>query len=102
MDEAGRVVLTEEQAAALAVDFAAAAAPADPDDLERFTESAHRLGERLRGAVAEAETEAQRAEEELTGIFRVYKMQCDPPNLGPNRATYGPLSAAPHPVPPTP
>ncbi|NYG60777.1 uncharacterized protein YPO0396, partial [Nocardioides daedukensis] len=89
MDEAGRVVLTEEQSAALAADFAAAAAPADPDDLERFTESAHRLGERLRGAVAEAETEAQRAEEELTGIFRVYKMQWDSPNLGATVDSYG-------------
>src|SRR3546814_11754938 len=46
MAEAGRVVLTEEQGAALAADSAAAAAPSDPDATERFPTSTPRHGER--------------------------------------------------------
>ena len=88
MERAGRVTLTEEQDAALAADFAAAAAPGDPDDLERFTETSQRLAERLREAVVDAETELTRVEEELAGIFRVYKMQWDSPNLGATAASY--------------
>ena len=88
MERSGRVTLTEEQDAALAADFAAAAAPGDPDDLERFTETSQRLAERLREAVVDAETELTRVEEELAGIFRVYKMQWDSPNLGATAASY--------------
>ncbi len=88
MERSGRVTLTEEQDAALAADFAAAAAPGDPEDLERFTETSQRLAERLREAVVDAETELTRVEEELAGIFRVYKMQWDSPNLGATAASY--------------
>jgi len=88
MERSGRVTLTDEQDAALAADFAAAAAPGDPDDLERFTETSQRLAERLREAVVDAETELTRVEEELAGIFRVYKMQWDSPNLGATAASY--------------
>lgn len=82
MEASGRVVVTPEQEAALAADFAAAAAPADPDDLDRFPETSHRLAERLRDAVADADAEIRRVDEDLTQIFRVYKFQWDSPNLG--------------------
>lgn len=84
----GRVVLTEEQEAALATEFAAAAQPDDPDDLSRFTETSQRLAERLRGAVAEAEAEIGRVEEELAATFRLYKFQWDSPNLGVSADSY--------------
>ncbi|GAA4107498.1 ATP-binding protein [Nocardioides fonticola] len=89
MESAGRVLLTDEQDAALVADFAAAAAPADPDDLERFTENSQRLAERLRGAVADAEAEIARVDDELAGIFRLYKFQWDSPNLGITAESYG-------------
>ncbi|MBA2953243.1 hypothetical protein GON03_02890 [Nocardioides sp. MAH-18] len=82
MEATGRVAVTEQQEAALAADFAAAAAPADPDDLDRFPETSHRLAERLRDAVADADAEIRRVDEDLTQIFRVYKFQWDSPNLG--------------------
>ncbi|WP_309650745.1 SbcC/MukB-like Walker B domain-containing protein [Nocardioides sp.] len=88
LDGDASVVLTEQQEAALAADFAAAAAPADPADLERFTETSHRLAERLRGAVAVAEAEIKRVEEDLAAIFRVYKFQWDSPNLGATADSY--------------
>lgn len=82
MESSGKVVVTAEQEAALAADFAAAAAPADPDDLDRFAETSHRLSERLRDAVADADAEIRRVDEDLAQIFRVYKFQWDSPNLG--------------------
>jgi len=84
----GAVVLTEEQDAALAAEFAAAAAPADPDDIERFAETSHRLAERLHGAVAEADAEIRRIDEDLAQVFRVYKFQWDSPNLGATADSY--------------
>lgn len=84
----GTVVLTAEQDAALAADFAAAAAPADPDDLERFSESSQRLGDRLRGAVSEADNEIRRVDDELAAIFRMYKFRWDSPNLGGTSESY--------------
>src|SRR3546814_14082312 len=71
MDDARRVVLTEQQAAALAADFAALAAPADPHDLERFSDSVTRLGHRLRGAVASAETADPRAQVQPAGLLQI-------------------------------
>src|SRR5690606_34514153 len=65
MERSGRVTLDEAQDAALTLEFAEAAAPADPEDLDRFAENSQRLSERLRTAVADAEVEGQRAEEEL-------------------------------------
>jgi uncharacterized protein YPO0396 len=88
MEGAGKVVLADEQDAALAADFAAAAAPADPDDLDRFTENSQRLAERLRGAVAEADAEIKRVDDELGAIFRLYKFQWDSPNLGATPESY--------------
>lgn len=85
----GDAVLTEEQEAALASDFRAAAAPADPEDLDRFTESSHRLAERLREAVGDAEAELRRADDELTTVFRAYKLQWESPNLGATPDSYG-------------
>ncbi|WP_364515985.1 ATP-binding protein [Nocardioides sp. LML1-1-1.1] len=86
--EDGAVALSEEQDAALVADFAAAAAPADPDDLHRFTENSHRLGERLRTAVADADTEIKRVDDELALVFRHYKFQWDSPNLGATAESY--------------
>ncbi|MFW6869478.1 ATP-binding protein [Nocardioides sp. CPCC 206347] len=88
MEATGAVELTDEQAAALAADFAAAAAPADPEDLDRFSDNAHRLGERLRGAVGEVEAEIRRCEEDLALIFKHYKFQWDSPNLGGTADSY--------------
>jgi uncharacterized protein YPO0396 len=88
MEDAGEVVLTAEQEAALVVDFAAAASPADPDDLDRFAESSQRLAERLRAAVGDAEAEVRRVDDDLTQVFRLYKMQWDSPNLGATADSY--------------
>ncbi|MXG91027.1 ATP-binding protein [Nocardioides flavescens] len=81
VEDAGTVVLTAEQESDLAAELAAAVAPDDPDDLDRFPVSSQRLSERLRGAVADAETELRRVEDELSQIFRVYTFQWDSPNL---------------------
>jgi uncharacterized protein YPO0396 len=88
MDRNGTAVLGREQDAALAAEFAAAAAPASPEDLDRFSETSQRLAERLRGAVADAEDEIQRADDELAAIFRMYKFQWDSPNLGATPESY--------------
>ena len=84
----GAVDLDDERAASLAAEFAAAAAPADPEDLDRFPESSQRLAERLRVAVGDAESEARRVEEDLATIFRAYKLQWDSPNLGASADSY--------------
>ncbi|CAM3222169.1 SbcC/MukB-like Walker B domain-containing protein [Nocardioides dubius] len=78
----GRLAITDEQSLALAAEFAAAVAPGDPDELERFSENSQRLAQRLHSAVDEAGQEIRRVDEELAGIFRLYKMQWDSPNLG--------------------
>lgn len=88
MTDAGAVVLTEVQEASLAAEFAAAAAPADPEELDRFHETSQRLGERLRAAVGDAEAETARVDDELAGIFRLYKFQWDSPNLGATADSY--------------
>ncbi|QIX27102.1 hypothetical protein ncot_11225 [Nocardioides sp. JQ2195] len=88
MQHSGRAVLTEEQSATLTADFAAASAPADPDDLDRFPENSQRLAERLRDAVGDAHAEIERADDELGAIFRMYKLQWDAPNLGGTTESY--------------
>ncbi|MBM7519977.1 ATP-binding protein [Nocardioides nitrophenolicus] len=88
MERSGLVELSEEQEAALAADFAAAAAPADPDDLDRFADNSHRLGERLRTAVADADAEIRRCDDDLALIFKHYKFQWDSPNLGATADSY--------------
>lgn len=82
MQRTGTMVLSPEQDAALVAEFTAAAAPADPEELDRFNDNSQRLGERLRTAVADAEAEIKRVDEDLAGIFRLYKFQWDSPNLG--------------------
>ncbi|WP_439939258.1 ATP-binding protein [Nocardia sp. N13] len=88
MEADGRVVLDEDQEAALAADFAAAAAPADPDDLARFAETSQRLAQRLRDAVTDAEAELHRVDDDLVQVFRVYKFHWDSPNLGTTADAY--------------
>lgn len=88
MERAGSVALDEAQDAALTAELAAAVAPDDPDDLDRFHVNQQRLSERLRGAVGEAEAEIRRADDELTGIFRAYKFQWDSPNLAATADAY--------------
>ncbi|WP_235536147.1 ATP-binding protein [Nocardioides sp. Root190] len=88
IQDAGVADLTEEQDAALTADFAAAASPADPEDLDRFMENSQRLGERLRNALAESDTEVKRCEEDLATIFRHYKFTWDSPNLGATADSY--------------
>ncbi|GAB3019344.1 hypothetical protein GCM10011376_29580 [Nocardioides flavus (ex Wang et al. 2016)] len=88
IEESGGVVLGAEQEVALAADFAAAAAPADPEDLERFAETSHRLAQRLRDAVTDAEAEVRRVDEDLVQVFRVYKLHWDSPNLGTTADSY--------------
>jgi uncharacterized protein YPO0396 len=89
MERSGKLVLSAAQDEALTAEFAAAAAPADPDDLDRFNENSQRLADRLRGAVGEAENEISRVEDELAAIFRLYKLQWDSPNLGATADSYG-------------
>ncbi|HYU86073.1 MAG TPA: SbcC/MukB-like Walker B domain-containing protein, partial [Kribbellaceae bacterium] len=88
MEQAGAAVLTDDQDAALTGEFAAAAAPADHEDLDRFPENSQRLADRLRGAVTGAEAEIQRVDDDLAGIFRMYKFQWDSPNLGATAESY--------------
>jgi len=88
MERAGAAVLTDDQDAALTGEFAAAAAPADHEDLDRFQENSQRLADRLRGAVTGAEVEIQRVDDDLVAIFRMYKFQWDSPNLGATAESY--------------
>lgn len=88
MELAGEAALTEEQDTSLTAEFVAAAAPADPEDLDRFTENSQRLAQRLRSAVADAEAEVGRVDDELVGIFRMYKFKWDSPNLGTTAESY--------------
>ncbi len=89
LETAAPLALDEEQRDALAADFRAAAAPGDPDDLDRFAETSQRLAERLREAVGDAEAELRRADDELAAIFRAYKLQWESPNLGATAESYG-------------
>jgi uncharacterized protein YPO0396 len=88
MERGGRTVLSAEHEESLAAEFAAATAPDDPEDLDRFASSSQRLAERLSLAVHDAAAEIQRVEEDLAGIFRVYKFQWDSPNLGATADAY--------------
>ncbi|TIC85766.1 hypothetical protein E8D37_03300 [Nocardioides sp. GY 10127] len=92
-ERAGSVALTPEQDAALRAELTAAVAPADPDDLARFTEHSQRLAARLRDAVAEAEAEIARAEDELASVFRLYQLRWPSPNLGTGAASYADYAA---------
>ncbi|KRA32854.1 hypothetical protein ASD81_13285 [Nocardioides sp. Root614] len=88
MERSGTIALGDEQDAALTTEFAIASAPDDPQDLERFQQNSHRLGDRLREAVAGASAEVRQVDDELVRIFRLYKQQWDSPNLGETPASY--------------
>lgn len=88
MERSGKVALSQEHEASLAAEFAAATAPDDPDDLDRFHANSQRLDERLRQAVADAQAELRRVDEDLTTIFRTYKFQWESPNLGATPESY--------------
>lgn len=88
MQRTGTVELSAEQDAALVTELASAVAPADPEELDRFHDNSQRLVERLRSAVADAEAEIRRADEDLAGIFRLYKFQWESPNLGVTADSY--------------
>ncbi len=88
MERSGRVSLSDEQQHALAAEFAAAVAPDDPDELDRFQTNSQRLAERLRAAVGDAEAEVRRTEDELASIFRLYKARWESPNLGASADAY--------------
>ena len=86
--ERADLALTTEQEQGLADEFAAAAAPDDPDDLDRFQVHSQRLAERLRDAVGDAEAEVRRTEDELAAIFRLYQARWESPNLGADAVSY--------------
>ncbi|GAA2145040.1 ATP-binding protein [Nocardioides koreensis] len=88
IERSGRVALAEEQAARLDEEFAAAAAPDDPEDLARFHENAGRLHARLNAAVSTAQVEVENVDRELAGIFRAYQLQWADPNLGTGVESY--------------
>ncbi|WP_204163906.1 ATP-binding protein [Nocardioides solisilvae] len=88
MERAGTVVLTPEQEQRLDEEMAAACAPDDAGDLDRFHENAGRLQARLHGEVAHAQVEVEHAERELAGIFRAYQLQWEDPNLGTTADSY--------------
>lgn len=88
IERSGRVVLAEEQMARLDEEFAAAAAPDDPEDLARFHDSSGRLQARLNDAVATAQVEVEQVDRELAGIFRAYQFQWEDPNLGTGAESY--------------
>ncbi len=83
-----RVVLSEEQMGRLDEEFAAAAAPDDPEDLARFHENSGRLQARLNDAVSTAQVEVEHVDRELGVIFRAYQMQWEDPNLGTGAESY--------------
>jgi uncharacterized protein YPO0396 len=88
LDREQRVVLTDEQAAALDRHFAAAAAPADPDDLDQFPANLSRLRQLLFSTAKLAGDQARNAETELERIFTAYQVKFDDPNLGRTVSSY--------------
>ncbi|MFG1661297.1 ATP-binding protein [Micromonospora chersina] len=83
-----RVILTDDQAAALDRHFTAAVAPADPDDLDQFPANLSRLRQRLSTTMESARTQMRNAEAELERIFTAYQMKFEDPNLGRTAASY--------------
>ncbi|MBM0255557.1 SbcC/MukB-like Walker B domain-containing protein [Micromonospora sp. 4G55] len=83
-----RVVLTDEQTAALDRHFTAAVAPADPSDLDQFPTNLSRLRQRLSATAQSADTQLRNAEAELERIFAAYQLKFEDPNLGRTAASY--------------
>ncbi|MGZ4470838.1 MAG: ATP-binding protein [Nocardioidaceae bacterium] len=88
IERSGRVSLSDEQMARLDEEFAAAAAPDDPEDLARFHDNSGRLQVRLNDAVSTAQEEVEQADRELGNIFRAYQFQWEDPNLGTGAESY--------------
>ncbi len=88
IERRGGVTLAQSQAVRLDEEFAAAAAPDDPDDLDRFLESSGRLQVRLNAAVSSAQVEIEQADRELSGIFRGYQVRWPDPNLATGPEAY--------------
>ncbi len=88
VERSGRAVLSAGQMSRLDEEFAAAAAPDDPEDLARFHDSAGRLQVRLNAAVSTAQVEVENVDRELAGIFRTYQLQWEDPNLGTTAESY--------------
>ncbi|MEV0458974.1 ATP-binding protein [Catellatospora methionotrophica] len=82
------VLLDDVQAAALDAHFAAAVAPADPDNWEQFPTHLARLRQRLVDAAATARGRASNAESELERVFSAYQLKFEDPNLGRTAASY--------------
>ena len=88
IERSGGVLLAAEQMARLDEEFAAAAAPDDPEDLARFHENSGRLQARLNAAVSTAQVEVEHVDRELAGIFRAYQLQWEDPNLATSADSY--------------
>lgn len=83
-----RVIVTDDQTATLDRHFTAAAAPADPNDLDQFPTNLSRLWQRLSTTVELARNQSRNAEAELERIFTAYQMKFEDPNLGRTAASY--------------
>jgi uncharacterized protein YPO0396 len=83
-----RVQLTDEQAATVDEEFAAAVIPADPDSLGDFSANLVRLRQRLLGKVDIARSDAAKAEQALESIFGAYLLKWPDPNLGRTAESY--------------
>ncbi|WP_122818254.1 ATP-binding protein [Nocardioides pantholopis] len=88
IERSGTVTLDDEQAVRLDAEFAEAAAPDDPEDLDRFHESSGRLQARLSSAVSGAQFEIEQVDRELSAIFRAYQLHWADPNLGTTAESY--------------
>ncbi|WNV90359.1 ATP-binding protein [Umezawaea sp. Da 62-37] len=82
------VVLDDEQVVRLNKEFAAAAAPADPDSLDQFLNNLGHLRKRLNSAVAGARLDVERAEAELARTFDTYQRLWEDPTLGATATSY--------------
>jgi uncharacterized protein YPO0396 len=81
-------LLSEDQRVRLDEEFAAAVAPADPDDLSRFVEHLARLQSRLGEQISGAQEEVEATERELASVFATYQRLWPDPNLGAGVESY--------------
>ncbi|CRK61950.1 FIG007317: Chromosome segregation protein SMC-like [Alloactinosynnema sp. L-07] len=83
-----KVILDNEQTNRLDKEFAEAAAPGDPEDLDQFFTNLGQLRKRLNSAVAGARADVERTETDLERIFQAYQRLWEDPNLGVSEASY--------------
>jgi uncharacterized protein YPO0396 len=88
IDGEQRVQQTDEQAADLDVEFAAAVAPGDPGNLDQFVANLARLRQRLLAKVEAARSDVMKEEQTLESIFGAYLLQWPDPNLGRTAESY--------------